>query len=97
MDFCVNVFTPTDPALHEEVRRRIDTRLLTNEAPLMLPDEIDQTVGEDDEEAANVLKKHNARKPLREMWDVHGHFSHENFDGYVISYENGLLGLATVA
>lgn len=94
MDFCVNVFAPTDPTVHDEVRKRIDQRLLDDEQPVMMPEEIEKAVGASDQEAANVLKKHNARKPLREMWDIHGHFNHEEFEGMVISVEKGQLGLA---
>lgn len=96
MDFCTNIYAPVDPDQFKIVRERIDPQLLAKDGPILLPDDISNIVGPQDEEVVNLLKRYHARRPLRELFDTHGHFSHEELDGFVISCEGGRLGLAAV-
>lgn len=96
MDFCTNIYAPVDPDQSKIVRERIDPQLLAKDGPILLPDDISNIVGPQDEEVVNLLKRYHARRPLRELFDTHGHFSHEELDGFVISCEGGRLGLAAV-
>lgn len=98
MDFCANVFAPTNADIHDQGIERVNPYILDGEdsTPAKMHDGLVAIAQGADSDAMNVLKKSIARKPLKEMWDVYGHFSHEVFEGYVITAGEGLLGLTAV-
>ncbi|THH14914.1 hypothetical protein EW146_g5488 [Bondarzewia mesenterica] len=96
IDFCSNLFAPTDPKMYEEVEKRIDRRLVAADGPILLLKDIVDIVGPHDEEAAHVLSEINARKPIHTMYDVANQFSHESFAGFTTTCEKGKMGLVQV-
>ncbi|KAI0040337.1 FAD/NAD-P-binding domain-containing protein [Auriscalpium vulgare] len=97
VDFCGRLFNPATPEMYEAVSRRVDPQLLRPDGPVLLSEQIKEKFGAHDEEAIHVLHSVNARKPLHSMFEVHNHFSHESFEGYVTTTDRGDLGLKKVA
>ncbi|ETW79545.1 putative halogenase [Heterobasidion irregulare TC 32-1] len=93
MEFCSNLFAPTDPKMHSAVAARVDRRLMDKEGPILLSEEVKKIVGEEDEEAIHVLNEINARKPIHTMYDVAQQFGHEAWGGFVPVCVRGKLGL----
>ena len=96
IDFCSNLFTPTDPAMHESVAARVDRKLVDKDGPIMLPKEVASIVGENDQDAIHVLNEINARKPIHTMYDVAHQFSREAWGGFIPVMAKGKLGLCPV-
>lgn len=93
MEFCLGVFAPTTPELHDEVTERLNKNLLDENAPPMLPKDVANVLGPD-EDAVYVVQKVNARKLTHvQVDDVSGHFTQETFEGLVPSIQRGKLGL----
>ena len=97
MEFCSNLFAPTDPKMHSTVAARVDQRLVDKEGPILLSEDVKRIVGEEDEEAIHVLNEINARKPIHTMYDVAQQFGHEAWGGFVPVCVRGKLGLNSVA
>ncbi|PSR71612.1 hypothetical protein PHLCEN_2v12465 [Hermanssonia centrifuga] len=97
MDFCCNVFTPTDPEMYEAVGARLDPALLQPHGPILTEVEIDKLLDQDDFEAKAVLSKVNARKPIHAMVDPEMDFASETHYGLNAVIERGRLGLVASA
>ncbi|KAE9410099.1 putative halogenase [Gymnopus androsaceus JB14] len=95
LEFCGHGVGPASPDLFESVSRRIDPALLTPSAPLMSGREVDALVGEDDE-AKQVLRKHNSNKALSIAFDYQNNFRNEILNGMYVHLEKGALGLRRV-
>ncbi|EPQ59058.1 FAD/NAD P-binding domain-containing protein [Gloeophyllum trabeum ATCC 11539] len=92
MDFCRNIFAPTDPKMYSEVAKRIPSSLLSPETPILDKNTIEKLAGMDDE-VRHVLQEVNARKAIHVMYDARTHFTTEVMDGFCVRMERGRLGL----
>ncbi|KAJ6604263.1 putative halogenase, partial [Mycena vulgaris] len=92
MDFCKNVFAPTDPQMHSEVAQRLSPELTTPDAPIMSVASVMALAG-NDEEAKHVLLEVNARKPIHSMYDCDTNFTTEVMSGFCVRMQRGELGL----
>ncbi|KAF8826951.1 hypothetical protein HHX47_DHR5000557 [Lentinula edodes] len=81
--------------LFANVAQRIDPELLTPNAPLMSAKEVDAITGED-EEAKQVLRKHNSNKALSIAFDYQHNFRNEILNGMYVHLEKGELGLRRI-
>ncbi|SJK99262.1 uncharacterized protein ARMOST_02553 [Armillaria ostoyae] len=91
LDFCRNVFAPTQPETHEAAIQRLGS-LADPDGPLLDTDTIDKLTGTD-MEAKHALWKINARKPLHSMYDCKRNFGTEIINGFYVKMEQGMLGL----
>ncbi|KAK0207565.1 putative halogenase [Armillaria fumosa] len=91
LDFCKNVFAPTQPETHEAAIQRLGS-LADPDGPLLDTDTIDKLTGTDIE-AKHALWKINARKPLHSMYDCKRNFGTEIINGFYVKMEQGVLGL----
>ncbi|KIY53484.1 putative halogenase [Fistulina hepatica ATCC 64428] len=91
MDFCKNVFAPTQPEMYRSVASRYPAALMNSASPTVSIREVER-VTQGDEDAKHVLLEINARKPIHVMYDVQ-HFRTEILDGYFINMEKGKLGM----
>lgn len=91
LDFCRNVFAPTQPETHEAAIQRLGS-LADPDGPLLDTDTIDKLTGTD-MEAKHALWKINARKPLHSMYDCKRNFGTEIINGFYVKMERGVLGL----
>ncbi len=91
LDFCRNVFAPTQPETHEAAIQRLGS-LADPDGPLLDTDTIDKLTGTD-MEAKHALWKINARKPLHSMYDCKRNFGTEIINGFYVKMEQGVLGL----
>ncbi|KAJ7983266.1 putative halogenase [Mycena polygramma] len=92
MDFCKNVFAPTDPAMHMKVSERLHPDLTSPDAPIMSVSDVMALAG-NDEDAKHVLLEVNARKPIHAMYDCETNFTTEVLAGFCVRMERGKLGL----
>jgi len=92
MDFCKNIFAPTDPRMHSEVAQRLSPELISPDAPIMSVANV-MTLAGNDEEAKHVLLEVNARKPIHAMYDCDTDFTTEVLGGFCVRMEHGELGL----
>ncbi|KAJ7451092.1 putative halogenase [Mycena latifolia] len=92
MDFCKNVFAPTDPQMHSEVAQRLSPELTSPDAPIMSVSSVMALAGQD-EEAKHVLLEVNARKPIHSMYDCDTNFTTEVMSGFCVRMQRGELGL----
>ncbi|KAG7442938.1 FAD/NAD-binding domain-containing protein [Guyanagaster necrorhizus] len=95
MDFCKDIFAPTDPQMHEAVGARLGPELCSPSAPIMTDHEI-EALAQDDNEAKLVLKEINARKAVHTMYDGPIHVAAESVDGLVLNLQVGNFGLKNV-
>ncbi|KIK67905.1 hypothetical protein GYMLUDRAFT_92568 [Collybiopsis luxurians FD-317 M1] len=94
LEFCEHGVGPASPDLFQKVSERIDPKLLTPHAPLLSKKDVDALVGED-EEAKQVLRKHNSNKALGIIFDYQRSFRGEILNGMYVHLEKGELGLRT--
>ena len=92
MDFCKNVFAPTDPEMHEAVGARLP-ELTSAAGPIMSGKDIERVLDPEDEDAKHVLSEINARKPIHAMYSGPAHLAMEGVNGLVGRMERGSLGL----
>ncbi|KAJ7143489.1 putative halogenase [Mycena crocata] len=92
MDFCRNVFAPTDPRMHSEVAQRLKPELTSPDAPIMSVATVMALAG-NDEEAKHVMLEVNARKSIHTMYDCDANFRTEVLSGFCVRMERGQLGL----
>ncbi|KAK0194558.1 putative halogenase [Armillaria mellea] len=95
MDFCKDIFAPTDPQMHEAVGARLGPELCSPSVPIMTDSEIEDLT-KDDNEAKLVLKEINARKAVHTMYGGPIHVAAESIDGLVLNLEVGNFGLKNV-
>jgi hypothetical protein len=95
MDFCKNIFAPTDPEMHEVIGARLP-ELTSATAPIMSEQDIEKVVDPEDEDAKHVLSEINARKPIHAMYSGPAHIAMEGVNGLVGRVEWGSLGLIRV-
>ncbi|PBK80868.1 FAD/NAD(P)-binding domain-containing protein [Armillaria gallica] len=95
MDFCKDIFAPTDPQMHEAVGARLGPELCSPSVPIMTDGEI-ENLAKDDKEAKLVLKEINARKAVHTMYGGPIHVAAESVDGLVLNLEVGNFGLENV-
>ncbi|KAG1762096.1 putative halogenase [Suillus occidentalis] len=95
MDFCRHLFAPTNPEMHSAVKARLDPSLTSPDAPIMTESDIDNLLGDADEEAKLVLSEINARKPIHTMYNPTENFGVEEHFGFKAVLERGKLGLAS--
>ncbi|KAH8101529.1 FAD/NAD-P-binding domain-containing protein [Cristinia sonorae] len=94
MDFCSGIFLPVSSETQSSVAKRLDPHLLSLDAPVMLPKEIEAILGEEDKESVQVVWRVNARKPIHATYaDSVSQFGNEAFAGYVSCCGRGKLGL----
>ncbi|KZO98522.1 FAD/NAD(P)-binding domain-containing protein [Calocera viscosa TUFC12733] len=96
MDFVQHVFAATDPEMHEAVGARIAPELFSPDGKMLTPTQVDEIIGEDDEDARAVVKEINARKAVHIMYDAEANFSNEDVDGLAVRVKQGSLGLIRV-
>ncbi|KAI0044138.1 FAD/NAD-P-binding domain-containing protein [Auriscalpium vulgare] len=97
LDFCGGLLNPATPEMYKSVGARIDPSLMRSDGPVMLPDEVAEKFGKQDEEMMHILHSVNARKPLHAtMFDTKKQFSNEVFEGFVTTCDRGNLGLKKV-
>lgn len=96
MDFCSNLFAPTDPEMHKSVGARVDPKLMSSREPVMTKAEIAKAVDREDIEARMVIAEVNARKAVHHMYKPQQNFASEVFHGMKAVVERGVLGLAAV-
>ncbi|KAF5382950.1 hypothetical protein D9757_006309 [Collybiopsis confluens] len=94
LEFCEHGVGPASPELFQKVSERIDPELLSPQARLLSKKEVDAIVGEDDE-AKQVLRKHNSNKALGMIFDYQRTFRGEILNGMYVHLEKGELGLRT--
>ncbi|KAJ3736571.1 putative halogenase [Lentinula guzmanii] len=95
LEFCEHGVGPASPDAFANVAQRIDPKLLTPHAPLMSAKEVDVLTGEDDE-AKQVLRKHNSNKALSIAFDYQHNFRNEILNGMYVHLEKGKLGLRRI-
>ncbi|KAK0470436.1 putative halogenase [Desarmillaria tabescens] len=91
LDFCRNVFAPTQPETYQAAVQRLGS-LADPDGPLLDTDMIDKLTGTD-LDAKHALWKINARKPLQSMYDCKRNFGTEIINGFCVKMEQGALGL----
>ncbi|TFK44724.1 hypothetical protein BDQ12DRAFT_673465 [Crucibulum laeve] len=96
MDFCKDVFAPTDPELHEAVGARLHPELLAPNAPILSEAEITKAVAPGDEDAKLVLNRLNARKHVNTLYKGPDNLQVDSVDGYIANLVHGALGLVKV-
>lgn len=92
MDFCKNLFAPTDPSMHGSVCARVDEQLFSLKGPILTPEAVDAIFGKD-EDAIHVIKEVNARKAIHPMYMPVSDFEHEVISGLKARCLRGSLGL----
>lgn len=95
MEFCKNIFAPTDPRMHAEVAQRLGADVTSPYGPIIDVQSIDRLAG-GDAEAGYVLREVNARKPIHLMYDTRRNFGTEVLAGFCVRMEKGMLGLVRV-
>ncbi|KAK0498924.1 hypothetical protein EDD18DRAFT_55561 [Armillaria luteobubalina] len=95
MDFCKDIFAPTDPQMHEAVGARLGPELCSPSVPIMT-DSVIEYLAKDNDEAKLVLKEINARKAVHTMYGGPMHVAAEDIDGLVLNLEVGSFGLKSV-
>lgn len=93
MDFCKNVFAPTDPEMHEAVGARLQPELISPTGRVMTETDIEKVLDPEDEDAKHVLGEINARKPIHAMYSGPAHLAMEGVNGLIGRMERGSLGL----
>ncbi|KAJ7238669.1 putative halogenase [Mycena rebaudengoi] len=96
MDFCENALGPTTPEMHAAVAKRIDSKLMAANGPIVDPKVVAAITGED-EEARQVLLRINSRKAVEGIYDWEQNFRSENLGGFSVILERGILGLKRTA
>ncbi|KXN88893.1 Tryptophan 2-halogenase [Leucoagaricus sp. SymC.cos] len=96
MEFCKDVFAPTDPEMVKAVGARLRPELLSAGTPIWTEEEIEKEAG-NDEETKIVLHRMNARKPVNQMYQGPENLRVGDVDGYVAHLHHGALGLIRVA
>ncbi|KAJ7204695.1 putative halogenase, partial [Mycena pura] len=92
MDFCKNIFAPTNPLMHAQVAKRLGPELTSPDAPIMGVAAV-MTLAGNDENAKHVLLEVNARKPIHVMYDADVNFTTEVMGGFCVRMQKGNLGL----
>jgi len=95
MDFCKDVFAPTDPEMIQAVGARLRPEVLAPNAPILSEEEIAEEA-QDDEEAKVVLNRLNARKPVNQLYAGPDNLQAGDVNGYVAHLQHGELGLVRV-
>ncbi|KAK0205472.1 hypothetical protein DFS33DRAFT_1383378 [Desarmillaria ectypa] len=95
MDFCKDIFAPTDPQMHEAVGARLGPELCSSSVPIMTDGEI-EALAQDDNETKLVLKEINARKTVHAMYGGPIHVAAESVNNLVLNLEVGNFGLKNV-
>ncbi|KAF7297289.1 FAD/NAD P-binding domain-containing protein [Mycena indigotica] len=97
MDFCANVFAPTNPLMHTQVAEKYGSgsSMLSPTAAIMSVDAIMKLAG-NDEDAKHVLLEVNARKAIHTMYDADTNFATEIMGGFCVRMQQGNLGLVRV-
>ncbi|KAJ3572209.1 hypothetical protein NP233_g3234 [Leucocoprinus birnbaumii] len=96
MDFCKDVFAPTDPEMIKAVGARLRPELLSPNAPIWSEEEISQEAS-NDEEKKLVLHRLNARKPVNQLYQGPDNLRTGDVNGYVANLQHGALGLIMVS
>ncbi|KAF5352704.1 hypothetical protein D9756_005858 [Leucocoprinus leucothites] len=96
MDFCKDVFAPTDPEMIKAVGARIRPELLAPNAPIWSEEEISKEAS-NDEEKKLVLHRLNARKPVNQLYQGPDNLCTGDVNGYVANLQHGTLGLIKVS
>ncbi|KAF9451401.1 FAD/NAD(P)-binding domain-containing protein [Macrolepiota fuliginosa MF-IS2] len=92
MDFCKDVFAPTDPEMIEAVGARLRPELLAPNAPIMSNEQI-QDEAQGDEEIEIVLHRVNARKPVNQLYQGPANLQAGDVGGFIAHLQHGELGL----
>jgi len=92
MDFCKDVFAPTDPEMIEAVGARLRPELLAANAPIMSNEQI-QDEAQGDEEIEIVLHRVNARKPVNQLYQGPANLQAGDVGGFIAHLQHGELGL----
>lgn len=88
MDFCREVFAPTNDESYDEDAPPVNAELLgKNEEPLP------KVAKKDDEEAIRALSEVNARRSVQGMYGSTEHFGTEVIEGFLVRVQRGSLGL----
>ncbi|KAF9484535.1 FAD/NAD(P)-binding domain-containing protein [Pholiota conissans] len=96
IDYCTNIFLPSDPELRESVGNKIGFDALKASNPVLNAEEIEK-IGGPDEDVVMVLKHVNARKPLVGLYEALDVIKTENIGGFVARLKRGELGLTPEA
>ncbi|KAF7784177.1 hypothetical protein Agabi119p4_342 [Agaricus bisporus var. burnettii] len=96
IDFCKDIFAPTDPEMIEAVGARLRPELLAANSPILTNEEIN-IESQGDDEARIVLHRLNARKPVNQMYQGPDNLQVGDVGGYVAHIQVGALGLVEVA
>ncbi|KAF9445368.1 FAD/NAD(P)-binding domain-containing protein [Macrolepiota fuliginosa MF-IS2] len=95
MEFCKDVFAPTDPEMIEAVGARLRPELLAPNAPIMSDEDIKKEA-QGDEEIETVLHRVNARKPVNQLYQGPSNLQADDVNGLVARLVHGQLGLVRV-
>jgi hypothetical protein len=82
--------------MHAAVAKRIDSKLMAANGPIVDPKVVAAITGED-EEAKQVLLRINSRKAVEGIYDWEQNFRSENLSGFSVILERGILGLKRIA
>ncbi|TEB26484.1 FAD/NAD(P)-binding domain-containing protein [Coprinellus micaceus] len=93
LDFCQDVWAPTDPEMHAAVAARLGPELLSPSAPIYSKEELDRLVDPLDEDALDVVRRINARKVTDRLFRGTYTLEAEAEGGYVTCLQRGRLGL----
>jgi len=93
MDFCRNVFAPTNPEMYERVLARVPQELTDPNGPILLDADLDKILDPNDDEARHVIGEINARKQIHTMYSPLENFGSENHFGFKAILQLGKLGL----
>lgn len=96
LEFCQDVWAPTDPEMHAAVGSRLDPALLSSAAPIFSKEELEELVDPSDEDAIDVVRRINARKVTDPLFRGASTLELEAAAGYVACIQRGNLGLVYV-
>jgi hypothetical protein len=83
--------------MHERVASRYGSELLSPAAPIFKPEDLDQIVDPNDEDAVDVFKRANARKIVDPMFKGISSLESEPVKGFITCLQRGSLGLIYIA
>jgi len=93
LDFCAHALGGATPEMHEKVAKRLDPALMAADGPVMSTKAVAAAVGEEDEEAKQVVWGINSRKAVNTIYDWEDNFRGEAFNGWIVTLKRGRLGL----
>lgn len=91
-----DIFSPTDPEMHDAVRARFGPELMSSTGEIQPQEALARAVDPTDTDTLLVLNRENARKPVNQLYKGPSNLQIEAVQGFVAHLERGRLGLVQV-